>query len=77
MADSEMYYVAKDHPDHAKACPSEELFMHAIKGNQKGVQQYDYTKTEKEYAEKEKAFEDQIRDIAEFKGLGIEDDIPR
>ena len=33
MANNEMFYVAKDHPDHSKAVLSDELLNYVIKGN--------------------------------------------
>ena len=33
MANDERFYIAKDHPDHDEAVPSQELLMNVIKGN--------------------------------------------
>jgi hypothetical protein len=73
MAANERFYVAKDHPDHDKAVPSEELLMYVIKGNQRGVQYFDYSASEAERTEELKKINDAEREILDFKNIGYDD----
>ena len=67
MAENERFIVAIDHPDHDKAVPSDALLDHVVKGRQKAVQQWDYSKVE-EFNEVElNKHEETFKEIMGFK----------
>lgn len=70
MANNQVFLLSKDHPEHSKYCINEGLLDDIIHGRQTKIFQYNFTEEERQKAKQFKEFEEEMKRVLDFKGVG-------